>query len=374
MLQIWGYSKMSKQKAYLLLVLLLFPVSVWCQTSLPTGKTKSKFWGMKGNLITHFYSDSEDSSPDRLYELRNKKGLTLWYGKEVYDEVCLTGLCKVVHVWIFWDCVGNYLGLELFEEKPLTKTNHNVFSSEDYARLEQILSDSTSIFRELNYEDLIDLKEREQVLNVDGFSGATVPSLRYYAVDQAIYTCYSLWNVVYGESRKKIAMLNHERVDERYILKLFKQKETCYSLLALGLASKSEEWLSYQEKVLSLLSSDQNIISSRAFEVVKGRLSTNENLQIELVHKMQSFSSNLKTSLIWRLKEIPNVHENVIRSLLYQFEKEVVNPGSLGIIYEMVKPSHLQNKDILYQLKKNSTSENTYVRRITQKLLGGLLD
>ncbi len=338
-------------------------------TSLANENNKSKFWGMKGSLVTHPCSDSEDFSCEKLFELKNKKGLTLWYGQEVLSEVCLTGLCKVVHIWVFWDCLGNYLGLELFEGEPLTKTDHDVFSEGDYARLDLILRDTTSVFKELKYEDLIDPKEMEEVLDVDGFSGATAPSLRDYAVDRAIYTCYSLWHAVYGASRKRIALLNQQHIDKGYILELFNQKETHYRLLAIQLAGKSQASLTYEDKVLAFLSSDQYSISTNAFEFVEKRLLTNINLQQKLVSNMRRYAPNLKTRVIWTLRDIPHLEDEVILSLLNHFEKGVIGATSLGTIYQMIDSSHLENEKIKSRLRKNQESENSYVSRITEKLL-----
>lgn len=353
---------------WILTAVSLFSLTVPSESSIRVENKGQKFWDMDGHLFTHPYRDGPEGGYI-LYELRNKKGITIWYGREVYDEVCLTGLCKEVRIWIFWDCLGNYLGFDLFEDQPLTKTDHEVFSSDDYNRLNRILSDSTSIFMKLDYKDLVDEEEMREEVGVDGFSGATTPSLQNYAVEKAIYTCYTLWHAVYGISRKKIAGLNRKRADKDYILALFKQKEICYKLLAIELANMSDESTIYLEKVLRLLSSNEYILSKSAFDFLETKLPSKSELQLQLVNEMRGFNPSLKTRLIWVLLDIPNLEDGVVLALLQQFEKGTIHASSLGIIYQMVVHDHLKNQKILKLLRQNMQSQNVYVQRITEKLL-----
>jgi hypothetical protein len=161
------------------------------------------FLGMKGDRYTHIYIDKNDSlSSQEIIELRNEKGLALWFGRDFQKIVCLTGQCRKVHLWLFWDGCGNYLGFQEHPEDPLTKTDHAVFNSEDYLKLHQILSDSVSVLKDLKQEDLIVRTEKDDKNpNIDAVSGATQLSLQEYLVRNAAYTCYTLWHTVYGNTR-----------------------------------------------------------------------------------------------------------------------------------------------------------------------------
>ena len=82
------------------------------------------------------------------------------------------------------------MGIQLDENESLTKSDHTPFEMEDYKRLDRILSDTLSVFKDLNYEDLIvedDSQPKEETnrenklfafLNVDAVSTATSPALK----------------------------------------------------------------------------------------------------------------------------------------------------------------------------------------------------
>ena len=84
---------------------------------------------------------------------------------------------------------------------------------------------------------------------------------------------------------------------------------------------------------------------------------------------MRRYAPNLKTRVIWTLRDIPHLEDEVILSLLNHFEKGVIGATSLGTIYQMIDSSHLENEKIKSRLRKNQESENSYVSRITEKLL-----
>jgi hypothetical protein len=117
---------------------------------------KTGFWSQQGKLITHFFEEKTDSlSGPELFELQDENGLTIWFGRHIFKDVCISGECKMIRLWLFWDGAGNYLGMQIPEEEPLTKSDHTEFEPEDYEKLSNILRDTASILKTLKQEDLI---------------------------------------------------------------------------------------------------------------------------------------------------------------------------------------------------------------------------
>jgi len=136
----------------------------------------------------------------QIVEYRDITGLVYWYRK-VLTPVCLTGECMLIDIGIYWDCTGDFFGLEVYGEH-LTKTDHSVFTSEDYQFLMEVLKNDWSILREYKLTNLI---EEGEVTEVDGTSGATKVEIATETVKNAVYTTYTLWHLVHlGEKEQLI--------------------------------------------------------------------------------------------------------------------------------------------------------------------------
>jgi hypothetical protein len=196
-------------------------IMVFIPFNLFSGSSQSDdgdYWSMNGVLIEHEFNDSLDLLSDQvIFELQDKNGLPVWFGRYIFKDVCILGQCRMVSIWLFWDGAGNYLGIQLLDDEPLTKSDHTEFELEDYAKLESILKNPNSILKDKNSEDLTLKPESDNPFEVDGYSGATQPALAEVVVEDAVYTCHTLWHTVYGPTRDKIKEILEERVDEDYL-------------------------------------------------------------------------------------------------------------------------------------------------------------
>ncbi len=185
-------------------------------------KPDKGFWEMEGTIVAHPFSDNIDSlSGHEILELKDKNGITIWFGREIFKDVCMTGQCKMIHLWLFWDGTGNYLGIHLDDNKSLTKADDTEFSSADYKKLDEILRNPSSILKDLKQENLTITEESSEYQKVDGNTSATDPGLSSLMVEGAIYTCHTLWHTVYGHTRDKINILLEQRVNNDFLSLLF---------------------------------------------------------------------------------------------------------------------------------------------------------
>lgn len=334
----------------------------------------NKFWDMPGEVYKHYYQDETNSLSDNIiYELRNKNGLTSWFGKDVLKEVCLTGQCRLVHIWIFWDCKGDYLGFELHKNEPLTKTDHVFFSEEDYLRLDQILTDTASILKSLNIEDLTIEEKMSNSQNIDGVTSATQPSLNSYAVKDAIFTCYTLWHTVYGPIQKKIKQIVDEKVDSSYIDLLLQQRDSRYLSLAIDYIRKNPNYQPmFIKNIVPLLAVEDDNISNEAFVLLKTNQNWlfNQELQKLVIHKISDVSPYVKYEIIRAFSNFDDyINEQVVIAFLTDIKNQKIAIGALDLVYKMIDKEHLCNDVIVTLIKENLDHKDPYVRNITIKLL-----
>jgi hypothetical protein len=284
----------------------------------------------------------------------------------------LTRQCKITHLWIFWDCKGDYLGFELHKDEPLTKTDHVLFLSNDYKKLDRILSDTMSILKNLKPKDLTLLKDNKNGSNVDGSTGATQPELSFYVVKDAVFTCYTLWHTVYGSTREKIIQILNQKPDSEYLALLFSQKDIKYRILAMNLIEQNTEYkIKFFPDVIQLINSNDSELARRSFEFLKRNRNYLSELSLQklLVYKLNETAPNLRYEILGILNKLPYTDAEVSLTLLQYFEDNKLNTRDLYLVYKMMNPVNLKNKEILNSINKNLNSDNFYVQTISRNIL-----
>lgn len=142
--------------------------------------------------------------------LRNDDGLPLLYYADILTPVCIDGICKPVYVEMYWDLFGQYAGYGEYPDKILSKFDHDDFEKDDYDKLHGLLNDANSILGRRRLSQLYDISQEREIMikfkgqEVDGVSGATKKEIKTAIVEGALYSCYTLWHLSYGEAAEKI--------------------------------------------------------------------------------------------------------------------------------------------------------------------------
>ena len=329
------------------------------------------FGGMKGTLFTHTIIDKSDSlSSKEITELRDEMGMPLWFSRDFSLTVCLSGLCRMVHVRIYWTGAATYLGLQTPEDDQLTKTDHSKFTPEDLERLDRILSDSLSILKRLKIEDLTVETENKNKDLIDGHSGATESSLLGYVVKDAVYTCYTLWQTVYGSARKEIQSILEQRTNKDYLRLVFERKNPQYILWAIDFISKHPQYhQAFYPEIISLVKSKDINLSKYALHYLTPVLLSDAGLQKELAKVMEEASVQRKFEIIWKFLALQHVNNDIILNLLGQYEEQKLSTTLLWYVCEMIRPENMKDSRIVSKIENISKDDNLYVRNITQKIL-----
>jgi hypothetical protein len=181
------------------------------------------------------FQDTIDS--DTLFVYRNKAGLIHSCSRVINTGVCIDGECRRLSMRLFWTATGRYYGFSLPEGEYLSKTEHVPFKDDDYLRLQEILANPYSVLGEYRMDELISGEET----GVDGITAATLSAVKQESVSDAVYTTYTLWHLVYGETQKEIRRYTRERLTDELAIQLlgsadFEDKldpSTCGTALAM---------------------------------------------------------------------------------------------------------------------------------------------
>lgn len=347
-------------------LLILLTISAISQT--PT----TDFGNMQGIRFSYPIADKSDTvSSKEIIELQDEKGIAVWFGRYFHKVVCLTGECRMVHMWLYWDGAGNYLGFQVDEKEPLTKTDHHVFDEGDLRKLHRILSDSLSVLKSLKQEELIILPEKKNdSVKVDAYSGATKVNLQEYLVKNAAYTCYTLWHTVYGDTRNKILALLDARTDSAGLEKIFALNNPGYQVWAIKTVEKHPAFhRAFYPNIIQLIKSGNIDIAHKALNYfTPARLSDNL-IQTGIAETLSEAIPQLRFHIILKFRSIPQISNDAVLIMLEQYEKQKIYAGLLSNVCEMIKPDNLKDARIIQKLKKLSKDKNQYVRSMSENLI-----
>jgi hypothetical protein len=330
------------------------------------------FWAMEGNLLIHYFEDNTDSlSGPEIYELQDSLGLPIWFGRHLFKDVCISGECKMIRLWLFWDGTGNYLGLQFHENEPLTKSDHTEFEEADYVKLENILRDTSSILKSLKQEELIIAPDTTAHLEVDGYTAATQPTLAEVVVKDAVYTCHTLWHSIYGPVKKEISYLLESRLSEEFLSKMFASRSPENILWAIKAVGKFQEYQpSFYRSVLENIRSENSAVAQQALHYFQPHTMADAETGRQLTDIIPALPMIWRYEILWKLISQKNRDEQVILNLLKMFEQGVLDVGSFQLILQLMHPEHLKNnEEIAGKLNILAENENRYIRNLAQKAL-----
>ncbi len=354
----------------------VLPESIISPTDLPCDQAPGYFNENRRNLISHPHSDNSRIPADYpIWELQNRNRLPIGFSTFIEKEVCTDSTCKRVKVWLFWDKVGNYTGLSIPCNQPLTKSDHAAFDREDYERLDLILKDTSSILRRLEYRDLTGNDPgsvnpgNSFASGIDGISGATSPALHDVVVKDAVYTCYTLWHTLYGYYYPQIQSILNNRANRLFLRQLFQSGIPSHQAWAIQYVSKKN--LSNPEFTKTMC----RLVETSSPEIVTLALGyfTKDNMKGNtlklLTGTMKNIAADTQSEVLEKLAETEVLETKAVAVLLKMYETGVIDVTLLHSVYTLVRPQHLKDEQVLSVLNRLRMSNNRYIRNLTDQLL-----
>jgi len=334
--------------------------------------SRENFLSWEGERISHTFNDIVDELSDQqIIELQDEAGMPVYFGRYFFKDVCISGKCKMIRVWLFWDGAGNYLGYQVPDDEPLTKSDHTVFEPEDYQKLDKILSDRSSILEDLKQEDLVIIPDSiENPYELDGYTAATQPALSEVIVKDAVYTCHTLWHTVYGSTQQEVFRLLNERTDVDFLEKMLASKQPGKIIWVIDAVEKQRKYHEeFYPRFIEYIKSEDDLLADKALDYFQNSMLNDELLRNRLVDEMAYFSARTNVELIWRLIEHGTVSDEIFGKLL-QFVKEgKLQVTALNIVYQLFQLEFMKDEQIKTTMNNFLNGEDAYVRRLTQKVM-----
>jgi hypothetical protein len=174
----------------------------------------------------------------RVVQTRDERDFPTGYQMSFETPVCIDEQCRIVQVTMYWNALGYYERLEYPAELPLTKKKHVPFEPQDYARLDEILKDRTSVLGVISLESLVKPPPETATVpdadpatappeefDLDAWSGATPLTVKQSVVDDAAYTSWAMWRWANGEIVAKLQELTRQSCRPAYLQHLLQSDD-----------------------------------------------------------------------------------------------------------------------------------------------------
>ncbi|WP_257668894.1 hypothetical protein [Parapedobacter tibetensis] len=277
--------------------------------------------------IRSFVIRENDTVAYTLKLAYDQSGTPQYFFRNVYTPVCYTNECKPVFINFYWDLLGNYIRYDLPSGEVLTKADHEAFEEDDYDQLQEILANPHSLLKDFAMEELVDSSQHRLSDSVDAVTGATLKTVKAEVIEGAVYTCYTLWHIVYGEVRNKMGEITASYADNKLLHRFLESKNHHYQYWAMERVMDTEGNPSEQfhPAILRMIRGD-NIFSARyALQHLSPAFFYPDKMQDWLWETYGSASYPLQIAILDRLESHPlskNLQEQLSKQLSASNEEQ----------------------------------------------------
>ncbi len=310
------------------------------------------------SVIPHIIDFKDTSQNDTLFEHLSENKIPTMYSRKIRTGVCIDGECRLVRINLFWNTSGRYLGFELPEKEFLSKTEHVKFTSKEYDQLHFLLANPHSELANYSLKDLVPGKDSTNT-NVDAVSSATIAAVLDYIVPGAVYTTYTLWHVVYGQTKSEIEKLTYEKLTSEIVLELLNSKILEDQVWALNhISEKMEISGALQNKIMEIISGKDIYLAERSLNALKPNALTSE-IQIELSNIFDNSGFWHKLFIIQKLMDAPKLDNYVIKKLSSELKN--LNGTLIKTSLELFNTHNIIDEFVAENVAELLKSENRYI-------------
>jgi hypothetical protein len=230
----------------------------------------------------------------------------LYYMAELFTPICYSSDCLPVWINLYWDLLGNYIRYDLEEDEILTKVEHYPFKEEDYTKLHDILGNAHSLLGDYKAEELVAPIESDTPYGVDATTGATLKTIKNEVIDGAVYSCYTLWHITWGEITDRMRKHTFALVDEDMVLRFLLSENHHYQYQALDWMKESGKISDpdYMPHFLQVLEGRNIFFSKKLFASLPIEMFSESAAQSKLWNVFQSVPYSLQNDILMRFMEM----------------------------------------------------------------------
>lgn len=330
--------------------------------NIPLGKEvrmfrTSTFHPEESKTVRKVVFNFKDSIPnDTLTAYFSNENFPIALSRNIHSAVCLDGLCRLVDFTLYWEVTGKYLGYSLSKNEELTKREHAPFMESDYAKLNQILSDSSSLLRLYTEDEIHPLKQTGQY--TDGRTGATIPDLSSSIVSDAAYTSYTFWHITYGATRDSVIAYTKDNLLTNYLLMSLLLSNDPYNQV------KAMQWISekkliskqYIESAWSILHSENFYASKQALIFLKSCGIDKDILNKELIQLFDSKDLRIQNLIVEYFRESKKIPVSVVKKMIDGLKND--NYYQVNLKLNLLDNRYQPNQDDQLKLCELLVNEN----------------
>ena len=123
-------------------------------------------------------------------------------------------------------------------------------------------------------------------------------------VEGAVYTSYTLWHIVYGNSQKEVKKLGLHYFSEELAMHILENQDSDSRIWALNNLQTLNEWSdSLQQKVLGLIGNQNFYLSERAINSFNSELLNSADFQRQIYSVFERSEYSVKRLIITKLSK-----------------------------------------------------------------------
>ncbi|WP_338872614.1 hypothetical protein WBJ53_28415 [Spirosoma sp. SC4-14] len=259
------------------------------------------------NKIREFTIRENDTASYTLKLALDNNGRPVYFFRNVFTPVCLTGECKPVYINFYWDLVGNYTRYDLPPNQILTKMDHKEFKPEDYEKLRDILANPNSLLKDVAMDDLVGKGTENLADSVDAKAGATLKTVKNEVIDGAVYTCYTLWHLAHGNVVNEIRRITETYQDDQLLHSFLTSTNHHYQYWAMDrvIDAQGTIWDGFLPDILTIIQG-RNVFTARyALQRIANPFFLSDARQKWLWETYQKAGYSLQIVILKRLANIP---------------------------------------------------------------------
>lgn len=311
-------------------------------------------------VIPHVIEFNDTIPSDTLFEHIGENQVPIMYSRKIQTEVCIDGKCRIVHINLFWNITGRYLGFNLPNGEFLSKTEHDPFNTDEYDRLHILLADPRSALANFSIQELVPAIDSSET-KVDAVSSATIAAVLDYIVEGAVYTTYTLWHIVYGPTKREIEKLTSEKLTSEIALELLNSNKLEDQVWVLNhISTKKEISLELLQKLISIISGNDVYLAERSLNALKPEL-LNKDIQQQLASIFKDVGFLQKRLIIQKLKEIPNFDNKT--AIIFSEELNNMNGTLTKSTLELFLIHNIENEEIVSEVERLLTNKNRFISK-----------
>lgn len=314
----------------------------------------------KVQKVTLHKIEFNDTIPgNTLLEYSDKMGVPLMYSREILTGVCIDGKCRLVKINLFWHVSGRYLGFELPQKEFLSKTEHEPFAPAEYDRLHALLDNSLSPLAQYSLDELV--PEKDSAKNeVDAVSTATIAAVLDHIVEGAVYTTYTLWHIVYGETKREIENLTNKNLTPKLVLRLLESEVLEDNIWTLNhISEKTEITPGIRNKIFEFIGGEDVYLTERALNALKPATLSDKEIQEQLTEGFSEAGYLQKRLILKRLEQAPVIHPETAEKLAGEMKN--LRGALVKTAIGLFEKHDIENKKVINEIAGLLQNENRFI-------------